>query len=415
MSVSRAVQFFSSLQVRSTQRPPHIVVGITHSQTCLTLTGRLRALREAGFQVTLVSSPGELLDRIGAREGIQTIAIPMQREIRPIADFVSLVRLWWLLLRLRPDMTEFSTPKAGLLGTFAALCAGVPERIYMLRGLKVEGTVGFKRRVLLLAEKLASACARVVLSNSRSMRDEAVALGFAPRSKLKVLGDGSSNGVDIERFSPGSSNVREQLGIASGVPVVGFVGRLTLDKGLPELMEAFDTILRTEPEAHLLLVGWFDAAEDAVNVNLRTKIESHPRVHCTGFAADTAPYYRAMDVMVLPSRREGFPNVVLEAAATGIPVVTTLATGSRDSVVPEVTGLLIPPGYPEAISEAVLKLLRDPERCERMGKAARAWVTEHYSDQRVLGLITEFYSSLLAPAERGNLDGVASGLAVEPR
>jgi glycosyltransferase involved in cell wall biosynthesis len=131
--------------------------------------------------------------------------------------------------------------------------------------------------------------------------------------------------------------------------------------------------------------------------------------------ADPAPYYRAMDLMVLPTWREGFPNVVLEAAATGIPVITTIATGSRDSVVPEVTGLLIPPGYPEAISEAVLKLLRNPERRRRMGQAARAWVVEHYANRRVLGLITAFYKSLLAPAAQKNLVMSATGLAAEQR
>jgi glycosyltransferase involved in cell wall biosynthesis len=179
-------------------------------------------------------------------------------------------------------------------------------------------------------------------------------------------------------------------------------------------MEAFDTILEAEPGTHLLLVGWFDAAEDALSVGLRLRIESHPRVHFTGFVVDTVPYYRAMDLMVLPTRREGFPNVVLEAAACGIPVITTIATGSRDSVVPEVTGLLIPPGYPEAISEAVLKLLRDPERRLRMGEAARAWVIEHFANQRVLGLITAFYKSLLAPAAQGNLVSAPTGLAAEP-
>jgi len=180
-------------------------------------------------------------------------------------------------------------------------------------------------------------------------------------------------------------------------------------------MEAFDAILKAEPAAHLLLVGWFDAAEDALRADLRTRIESHPRVHCTGVVADTAPYYRAMDVLVLPTWREGFPNVVLEAAATGIPVVTTIATGSRDSVVPEVTGLLIPPGYPEAISEAVLKLLGDPARRQRMGQAAREWVVEHFANDRVLGLITAYYKSLLAPAANGNLIGSSTALVPAPR
>ncbi len=158
MFISGTCQTASVPRTHSSSFAPHIVVGITHPQTCLNLTGRLRALREAGFRVTLVSSPGELAERIAEREGVEAIALSMQREIRPIADFVSLMRLWWLLLRLRPDVTEFSTPKAGLLGTLAAVFAGVPERVYMLRGLKVEGTTGLKRRVLLLAERVASAC-----------------------------------------------------------------------------------------------------------------------------------------------------------------------------------------------------------------------------------------------------------------
>jgi len=199
----------------------------------------------------------------------------------------------------------------------------------------------------------------------------------------------------VERFSPGPSFVREEFSIPRDALVVGFVGRLTRDKGLPELFEAFDRILLAEPSTHLLLVGWFDRAEDALAAELRHRILAHPRIHCTGFVSDTAPYYRGMDVMVLPTWREGFPNVVLEAQATGIPVVTTQSTGARDAVVAEVTGLLIPPGYPEAIVEAVLKLLRDPQRRFCMGRAARAWVTEHYSEEQVLGLTANYYLSLL--------------------
>ena len=396
---SRAFSFHLS---STTSEPPTILVGVTHPQTCLVLSARLRALREAGFRVLLVSSPGELLDHTAEREGAERIAIPMRRGIAPLADLVALLRLWRLIGDRRPDLVEFSTPKAGLLGTVAAWLRGVPRRVYLLRGLKLETSTGFKRRILLAAERLSSRCAHVVLCNSASLRSKALALGVAPAGKLSLLGEGSSNGVDIERFSPGPSDVRERLGIPHDAPVVGFAGRLTRDKGLPELVRAFDLILRAEPSARLLLVGWFDAAEDALDTNLRARIESHPHTHYTGFVPDAAPYYRAMDVLVLPTWREGFPNVVLEAAATGIPVVTTACTGARDSVVPEVTGLLIPPGYPDAICEAVLKILRDPVRRCRMGKAARAWVLEHYLQHTVLSMTANYYRDLLetVPATR---------------
>lgn len=377
-----------------------IVVGVTHEQTCLVLGERLRTLREAGFRVWLVAGPGELLERTAEREGVEAVGVPMRREIAPLEDLVSLIRLWNLLRRIRPEMVEFSTPKAGLLGTLAAWACGIPVRVYMLRGLKLETSRGVKRWILLMAERLAAACASVVLCNSKSLRARALALGVAPASKLKLLGVGSSNGVDTERFAPGESEVRERLGLGRDALVVGFVGRLTRDKGLPELVEAFEGIAAREPRAHLLLVGWFDAAEDAVDGPVRARIEAHERIHCTGFIEDTAPYYRAMDVLVLPTWREGFPNVVLEAEATGIPVITTISTGSGDSVLPEVTGLLIPPGYPKAIEEAALKLLGDGERRRRMGEAARAWAQEHYADTDVLRRTVEFYKSLLADGRK---------------
>jgi len=375
--------------------PPTILVGVTHPQTCLVLSARLRTLREAGFRVLLVSSPGDLLWKTAAREHVEPIAIPMRRAIAPLADLVSLFRLWRLLGFRRPDLVEFSTPKAGLLGSVAAKLRGVPRRVYMLRGLKLETSTGLKRQVLLWAERLTAACADVVLCNSASLRAEAIALRLAPASKLRLLGEGSTHGVDSQRFSPGSSQIRAQLRIPREAPVVGFVGRLTRDKGLPELVDAFRQILRSEPAAHLLLVGWFDASEDAVDSHLRLLIQNHPRMHCTGLVRDTAPYYRAMDVLVLPTWREGFPNVVLEAAATAIPVVTTVCTGARDSVVPEVTGLLIPPGEPEAIREAVLKILGGPQRGRCMGQAARTWVLEHYPEERVVTVAADYYRELI--------------------
>ena len=380
---------------RRAKKPPTILVGVTHAQTCLVLGARLRALRNAGFHVLLLSSPGPVLDITAAREQVERIELPMRRSIAPLADLVSLYRLWRLIGKYRPDLVEFGTPKAGLLGTLAAWLRGVPRRVYMLRGLKLESTSGLKRRILLAAERMAARCAHVVLCNSESLRAEALALRLAPYRKLRLLGEGSSNGVDIERFSPGPSTVREQLGIPHYVPVIGFAGRLTRDKGLPELCEAFDLILCAEPSTRLLLVGWFDVAEDAVDPGLRMRILRHPQIYCTGFVPDTAPYYRAMDLLVLPTWREGFPNVVLEAAATGIPVVTTECTGARDSVLPEITGLMIPPGHPDAIYEAVMKLIRDPKRRQLMGRSARAWILEHYVESRVVGMTVDYYKGLL--------------------
>jgi glycosyltransferase involved in cell wall biosynthesis len=259
-----------------------------------------------------------------------------------------------------------------------------------------------KRRVLQFSEKLAAWCAHVVLCNSESLLEEAKGLGIAGRDKLCVIGDGSSNGVNVERFCPGEDSVRSIYGIPADDPVVGFVGRLTRDKGVLDLIVAFEGLLATVPNAWLLLVGWFDESEDALSVVEREWINSHPRVVRTGFVDDAALYYRAMDVMVLPTWREGFPNVVLEAGASGIPVISTLSTGSRDAVLPEVTGLLIPPGYPEAILEAMLDLLGNRERRLKMGKAAHAWVLERFANQRVLGLTVAFYQEMArdATAER---------------
>ncbi len=385
-----------ALEQTPVQHKAHIVLGITNAQTCLVLTGRLRALREAGFRVTLVSSPGILLEDTAKREGVDAVAVPMTRQIAPLRDVVSLVRLWRLLRKLKPDVVEFSTPKAGLLGLLAAVFARVPRRVYLLRGLKLETSSGIKRAILWAAERITVTCAHTVLCNSESLRKRAIAFRLGHAKKLRLLGAGSSIGVDTARFRPGLDLLRDQLGIPRGAAVIGFTGRLTRDKGIPDLIEAFARILRARPEAYLLLVGWFDAAEDALGTELRARIVSHPRIVCTGFVADAAPYYRAMDVFVLPTLREGFPNAVIEASASGGAVITTLSTGARDTVVPEVTGLLVPPGSPEAIEEAVLRLLTDQPLRERMGRAGRAWVERHFAQSRVLGENVSFFSDLVS-------------------
>lgn len=378
-------------------RATHIVVGITSPQTCLVLGGRLRALREAGFRVTLVASPGDRLDRTGESEGIDTFDVPMARSVAPFSDVLSFFRLWYLLIRLRPDVVEFSTPKAGLLGMLAAVLSGVRHRVYLLRGLRLESATGFKRKLLLRVERMAAACAHVVVCVSPSLHTMSLALGLAPPAKLQMLGSGSSKGVDTEHFRPGRNDKRRRFGVPGDAKVIGFVGRFTRDKGIPALIEAFERVLQVMPKSYLLMVGWFDDGDDALDLNIRNRIAMHSHIVCTGFVEDTAPYYRAMDLLILPTMREGFPNAVLEASATGIPVITTRTTGACDSVVDSVTGLIVP-GNPESICEATVNLLQDPQKSKRMGSAGRAWVLQHFTDQRIFSLTTSFYKSLLRPS-----------------
>ncbi|HTX76307.1 MAG TPA: glycosyltransferase family 4 protein [Terracidiphilus sp.] len=378
---------------------PLIVVGVTHPQTCLILRGRLRAMHAAGFRVVLISSPGELITRIAAEEGVKHCAIPMRRGISPLADLISLLRLCSVLRRLRPAIAEFSTPKAGLLGSIAGFLCGVSVRVYILRGLRLETASGMKRRILRLTERVAAACSHLVVCNSESLRSRAHSLGIAPQRKLWVIGDGSSAGVDTRRFAPRTEStvdeVRAGFGIPGNEPVIGFVGRLTHDKGVPVLLRAFEEVLENFPQAWLLLVGWFDESEDALNAEDRARIETHPRILCTGFVSETAPYYRAMDLLVLPTWREGFPNAVLEAAASGVPVVSTLVTGARDAVRHNRTGLLVPPGDARVLTLAIERLLLDPVLRRKMGVAGRDWVTERFVYTRIHRRTIGLYRKLI--------------------
>lgn len=383
---------------------PLIVVGVTHPQTCLVLRGRLRALRQSGLRVVLISAPGELATLIAAEEGVEHLAIPMKRGISPLADLVSVFRLASALWRLRPVLAEFSTPKAGLLGNIAGFFCRIPVRIYLLRGLRLETASGLQRKILEISERIAAACSHLVVCNSESLRSHALELGLAPQRKLRVIGNGSSGGVDVRRFALNSESgpdvARAGLGIAGNMPVIGFVGRPTRDKGIPELLETFEQVLKEFPQAMLLLVGWFDDSEDALNWAECAWIETHPRIVCTGFVSDTAPYYHAMDLLVLPTWREGFPNAVLEAAASGVPVVTTLVTGARDAVQHNRTGLLVPPGDCPALAAAIEQLLYDPALRRQMGLTAREWVAERFVHTRVQSLTVGLYRQLMVEAGR---------------
>ena len=313
-------------------------------------------MREKGWDVTVVASPDVRLAAVAERERVRMAAVSMSREIDLRRDAVSLVRLVRLVRRLRPDVVVASTPKAGLLGMLAAWAAGVSGRVYGQWGLRLETTTGLKRRILWVAEWAACRASGVVHVAGPSLGAAVVRLGLAPPGKTVVLGAGSTNGVEVSRFeSPNPVAVaalRATVGIPEGTPVVGFVGRFTRDKGIAELVGAFERLRASRPGLRLLLVGSSEEG-DPVEESVLDRIRTDPDILTPGYLDDPAASYALMSVLAFPSYREGFPNVPLEAAAAGLPVVAASATGSVDAVVDGHTGSLVPVGNAGALADGL--------------------------------------------------------------
>jgi len=373
---------------------------ITSDASIILLRGQLRFLREAGLEVSVISSPGTDLNAVPGDEGVHAHAVPMVREIGGLSDLVSLWRLWRLMRRHRPAITNVGTPKAGLLGGLASYLSGVPCRVYTLHGLRCETTRGLKRWGLLLAEWVACRCAHRVICVSESLRQKAVALGVLDPGRAVVLGAGSCNGVDPNRFAPTAERLRKAaalrraLGIPAIAPVIGFIGRFTRDKGVSELVEAFFQLRAEYPDLHLMLVGDFEDG-DPISNRIREAIQDDPRIILRGTVKDTAPYYHVMDILALPTYREGFPIVVLEAHAAAKPVVTTRATGAVDAVLDNITGFQVPVGNVGALAVALARLLADPALAKRMGFAGRERVLREFRREVVWMALEEEYRNLL--------------------
>ncbi len=363
------------------------------------LQGQVDHFRDRGYNVTVISSPGDECASAAA-SGLPTIPVPMAREISPFRDLLALWRLWRIMRRLRPAITNVSTPKAGFLGGLAAYFAGVPCRVYTLRGLRCETLTGVSRCFVLLAERIACLSAHRVLCVSRSLRRQAVALGVVDREKSRVLASGSSNGVEPSQFDWDEAKasqiieLRGKLGIPRDAPVVGFAGRFTRDKGIAELLEAASFLRIRFPDLRLLLVGDGDEG-DQLPPGIRSRILVDPNIICSGFVTDPAPYYHLMDVLALPTHREGFPNVVLEANAAGKPAVVTDATGAVDSVIDGVTGFIVRVGDSAALAEALAKLFNDRMLLAAMGTNARKRVLAEFQPKHIWEDLRREYQSLL--------------------
>ena len=397
-----------------------VVHVLTVPESLVFLRGQVAFMRERGWDMTVVTSPGAALDAFGARHGVPVHGIEMPRRMSPVEDARSLARLTALLRRLRPDLVHSHTPKGGLLGTIAATMAGVRARIYHMRGLPLMTAAGAQRKILTATERTSCTLATRVLAVSHSLRDYAVEAKLCPASKIQVLGSGSGNGVDCEgRFAPervpadAGARFREGLGIASAAPVIGFLGRLVRDKGILELAEAWERIRTDLRDAHLVLGGVFEE-RDAIPRETRERLERDPRVHVMGFVDDTPKFYAGIDVLALPTYREGFPNVPLEAASMRVPVVATRVTGCVDAVVDGTTGTLVPARDGGSLAEALATYLREPQLRQQHGLAARERVLREFRSERLWAALAEVYEELVPSkhAERPTRISTSAGVDV---
>lgn len=356
----------------------------------LLLKGQLRYLN-GFFDVLAVASPGEEHARVRRREGVSTVELEIERSISPWKDLKSLWRLFLLFRRERPWGVHSLTPKAGLLSMAAAAFARVPVRVHTFTGLIFPYRKGAFKFLLKQMDRLTCLFATHVIPEGEGVRRILLAEKVTGKP-LEILAHGNVNGVDPDYFrrSGCREEMRRRLELPQGAVLFVFVGRITEDKGVRELLAAFSALRAEEKEApvFLALVGW---TEDYPAEELDV-----PGVFRPGFQEDIRPWLEAADVFVLPSYREGFPNSLLQAGAMGLPLIATDVCGCNEIVADGVNGLLVPSGDEEALRRAMAVLRDDPEKRGRMGAEAAEQVKRKFGCRMVWEALVRFYGRAAA-------------------
>ncbi len=379
-------------------RRPKVMYFVTHETAAKLFEGQFDFLSDGGFDIHVGSNLNHR--RQGSRfdSRAETHHLDFKREPQPYWDLRCLIQAVRLVRKVRPDVVNSSTPKAGLIGCVAAWLCGVRVRIYVVRGIRWETTTGVKRRLFRLLERLTIACSTDVICNSFSVLGFLRAQGALKPTEGTVLLGGSGNGIDTSRYRPEHGDSRESLRARFGIPadafVIGFVGRLSHDKGIADLVAAFESDLAELPESRLLLVGPFEEG-DPLDPEVVSIIRRSPQIVHVEWLDDTCEVFQVMDVLVFPSFREGLPNVVLESQASGVCVVGYAATGTVDAVADGVTGLLVPTGDSQALGEAIVGLCKDSQLRMELSANGPEWVRNRFDRVAFWRELESFYLSRL--------------------
>lgn len=424
-----------------------IIRACTVSQSIGFVAGMLPDLCKK-YEVVILSSPGPEMDAV--KDQVRTIAVPMERHISLKRDIISLWRMIKVFRKEKPDMVHSMTPKAGMLCMLAGWLTKVPVRVHTFTGLVFPTATGLKRRILMATDALTCFCATHIIPEGEGVKADLLNNGITHKP-LKVLGYGNVMGIDLNRFSIENGKLKIDNcsspfgGSREGAPFIFlFVGRIVRDKGINELMEAFQKLSEKHPDVRLLLVGPYEDGLDPISQKARDIIANNKQVEAVGpkRGDDLLACYAAADCFVFPSYREGFPNTVLEAGAMGLPCIVTDINGSREIITNESSyenendnkertrisrisrignvnecsvlsvecsdektqnsklktkdnGVIIPSKDAEALYEAMELMMTDTEMRQRMASCARQMIADRFEQGFVRRCLYEFYDEIL--------------------
>lgn len=352
------------------------------------------------YEVILVSSDKPHLEKVGQSQGTATYPIEMTRKITPVQDLKSVLEMYRFFKKERPFIVHSHTPKAGIVGMLAAKLAGVPHRLHTVAGLPLLEATGVKRKILDFVEKFTYKCATKIYPNSRGLLEIILQNRFCEASKIKVIGNGSSNGINTDHFNPAlftqqqNQELRMELGFTDHDFVFIFVGRLVKDKGINELIAAFDKLSERHSRTKLLLVGDYENDLDPLLAQTLQTISHNKSIVHTGFMHDVRPYFAVANALVFPTYREGFPNVVLQAGAMNLPSIVTNINGCNEIIQDNDNGLIIPVKDENAIFMAMERLISDKNVYISLQKQSRESIVSRYGQKVMWEAILQEYQKL---------------------
>lgn len=352
------------------------------------------------YDVKAISSDKENLERVGKLQEVSVYPVEMTRKITPWQDLKALWKLYRYFKKEQPLIVHTHTPKAGTIGMIASKLAGVPHRLHTVAGLPLLETKGNKRKLLNLVEKTTYACASKIYPNSNGIKNIITQEGFCKPDKIKIIANGSTNGINTQIFNPemisneDQVHLKKTLDIAPTDFVFIYVGRLTGDKGINELLLAFRKIAMEFKNTKLLLVGFFETNLDPLQKDTLCEIKNNAQVIHVPFQNDVRPYYAISDVLVFPSYREGFPNAILEAGAMGLPTIATNINGCNEIIEDQKNGILIPPKDTEALFTAMKKVMIDPSFRSHLKQNTRPMILSRFEQILVWEALLAEYKNL---------------------